>query len=67
MRPVGMAVGVRLQHQVTIRKCPFCAEPVHDEPGRTINYAMHMGRWTEAHMKKREWADYIERLNFRAF
>jgi hypothetical protein len=50
-----------------VRRCPFCAQLVRDYPGKDINFIVHMGLWTAAHLSKREWADYIHNLNLRAF
>ena len=47
--------------------CPFCGESVQDEKGKNINLIVHMGLWTQKHLSKREWADYIHAINLRAF
>jgi hypothetical protein len=49
------------------RRCPFCAELIQDEAGKNINLVVHMGKWTPQHTAKREWADYIQAINFRVF
>jgi len=50
-----------------IRQCPFCGQSIQDDFGKQINLIVHMGTWTEEHMMKREWADYIHDMNLRAF
>ena len=50
-----------------VRRCPFCAQLIRDDAGKDINIIVHMGIWTEEHVKRREWADYIHNLNLRAF
>lgn len=49
------------------RHCPFCAQVIRDDPGKDINFIVHMGLWTKEHLMRREWADYIHNLNLRAF
>jgi hypothetical protein len=49
------------------RKCPFCDECIQDSAGKDINFIVHCGRGTQKHLSKKEWADYIERMNLRAF
>lgn len=48
-------------------RCPFCDGEIRDEVGRNINYIVHMGIATQKHQMKKEWANYITRLNFPGF
>ena len=49
------------------RRCPFCGGLIKDANEKDINFIVHMGQWSPKHLTKREWADYIERMNLRAF
>ena len=47
----------------TLRRCPFCDRYVKDEPGKDINFILHMGRRISEHTGKRGWREYIMMVN----
>lgn len=47
------------------RLCPFCGARVQDELRSEINFLMHLGKWTQEHQTRKDWADYVQGLNSR--
>jgi hypothetical protein len=50
-----------------VRECPFCKQKIPDDPGKAINFILHMGLWTAEHQMKQEWAEYIHSMRFSPF
>ena len=46
-----------------VRRCPFCSGYVKDRPGGDINFIIHLGKPTQKHLARREWADYLTIVN----
>ncbi|MGH9917594.1 MAG: hypothetical protein ACRD6W_01785 [Nitrososphaerales archaeon] len=60
--PADAFIATKTDRAVT-RGCPFCGQKIEDGIGRDINFIVHLGLWTGEHLKHREWADYIQRVN----
>lgn len=46
-----------------VRKCPFCGGYVEDEPGKDINFIVHLGTPTAKHAHEQIWADYVAAMH----
>jgi hypothetical protein len=66
-RTILVSAGVQGGRPSVLRECPFCHQKISDDPGKDINFIVHMGLWTSEHQLKREWADYIHNVNLRIF
>lgn len=58
---------VSRNYRSVVRTCPFCKGWIQDGNEGEINFIVHLGLRTKEHQERKDWADYIRRLNFRGY